>query len=152
MHISWNYLDKRKATIDAIESYDDMVFIIDHTDEEIVKLTDRMVGVGSPGMDGLPHAHDPKAGENRLINTIDEIDVLKERYRQAKEYMDWFKPAWEKLAEDERFVLSACFMEPLNSEDSMRIVSRHFNIERTSVYMKKKRALDHMTALLYGKC
>ena len=152
MHISWNYLDKRKATIDAIEYYDDMVFIIDHTDEEIVKLTDRMVGVGSPGMDGLPHAHDPKAGENRLINTIDEIDVLKERYRQAKEYMDWFKPAWEKLAEDERFVLSACFMEPLNSEDSMRIVSRHFNIERTSVYMKKKRALDHMTALLYGKC
>ena len=26
----------------------------------------------------------------RIIAAIDEIDVLRERYRQAKEYMEWF--------------------------------------------------------------
>ena len=150
MHISWNYLDKRKATIDAVESYDDMVFIIEHTDEEIIKLTDRMVGVGSPGVDGLPHAHDPKAGENRLINTIDEIDVLKERYRQAKEYMEWFKPAWEKLSEDEQYILELFHIN--RSARAVEMAADHFGIDRSSVYPKKKRALDHFQTLLYGKC
>lgn len=151
MHISWNYLDKRKATIEAIESYDDMAFIIDHTDEEISEVKNRMTGVGSPGTDGLPHAHNPKAGEDRMANAIAEIDLLKERYRQAEEYMAWFKPAWDQLSEEERYVLFTCFMENHGSEDAMSIVAEHFNIERTSVYMKKKRAVDHITNLLYGR-
>ena len=77
MHISWNYLDKRKAAVDAIESFDDMAFIIEHSDEEIAEVSGSMSGLRSPGMDGLPHAHDPKAGENHLINAIDESVVTR---------------------------------------------------------------------------
>ena len=101
-------------------------------------------------MDGLPHAHDPKAGENRLINTIDEIDVLKERYRQAKEYMEWFKPAWEKLSEDEQYILELFHIN--RSARAVEMAADHFGIDRSSVYPKKKRALDHFRTLLYGKC
>ena len=150
MHISWSFLDKRKATIEAIESYDDMAFIIDHTDEDIAEVKSRMLGVGSPGTDGLPHAHDPKAGEERLVNALDEIDLMKERYRQAVEYMEWFKPAWAKLSEDEQYILEAFFIDKV--PDAMDDVGKHFNIEKSSVYVKKKRALDHMALLLYGKC
>ena len=42
MHISWNYLDKRKAAVDAIESFDDMAFIIEHSDEEIAEVSGSM--------------------------------------------------------------------------------------------------------------
>ena len=42
MHISWSFLDKRKATIAAIESYDDMAFIIGHTDDEIAAVKVRV--------------------------------------------------------------------------------------------------------------
>ena len=100
-------------------------------------------------MDGLPHAHDPKAGENRLINTIDEIDVLKERYRQAKEYMDWFKPAWEKLSEDEQYILETFYI--IKSFSAVGVVAEHFGVERSSAYKKKDRALNHLTMMLYGK-
>ena len=41
-------------------------------------------------------------GRDRIIKGIEEIDILKERYRQAMEYMAWFLPAWEELSEDER--------------------------------------------------
>lgn len=152
MHISWSYLDKRKATIETIESYDDMKYIIEHTDEDIIQAESRLFGLRSPGMDGLPHADDPKAGEARLVNGIEEIDVMKERYRQAKEFMDWFTPAWEKLSEDERFVLGTFYMSRVSSESAARQVAEHFSIERTSAFQRKKRALDHLTALLYGKC
>ena len=105
MHISWSFLDKRKGAIKAIGAYDSMDFIVKHTDEEIAQVRARMEGVGSPNIDGLPHAHDPQAGEKRILNGIEEIDLLKERYRQAVENMAWFKPAWEKLTDDERYVL-----------------------------------------------
>ena len=77
---------------------------------------------------------------------IDEIDTLKERYRQAVEFMDWFEPAWKKLSEDERFILEAYYQDNMTVED----VCQHFHIVRNSFYSKKLRALDHLTKLLYG--
>ena len=101
MSIIWKYLDKRSATVAAIKDYSSMEFIINHTDEEITAERLKADGVGSPNWDGMPHTHNPQAGEERILNMIAEIDVLKERYRQAVEYMEWFRPAWEELSEDE---------------------------------------------------
>lgn len=87
MSIVWKYLDKRSAAVDALKDYGSMKFIIDHTDDEIKAAYQKMGGVSSPQYDGMPHSHNPQAGEDRIIKGIEEIDVLKERYRQAMEYM-----------------------------------------------------------------
>ena len=150
MHISWNFLDKRKATIKAIEAYNSMNFILGHTDEEIESVRTRMVGVGAMNHDGMPHAPNPKAGEDRIINGIDEIDMLKERYRQAKEYMAWFKPAWEQLTEDEQYVLEAFYMDA-DIGDASRAVQDELNISQSGAYNRKNQALEHLSLLLYGK-
>ena len=109
MSIMWKYLDKRSATIAAIKDYDAMQFIINSTDDEIKRTYEKMTSVGSPKWDGMPHAHNPNAREERLLNGIVEIDLLRERYRQAVEYMDWFKPAWEQLTDDERYCLETFY-------------------------------------------
>lgn len=150
MHISWSFLDKRKAAISAIQAYPSMDFIIHHTDEDILVVRTKMEGVGSPNLDGLPHAHNPQAAEDRMLNCIEEIDTIKERYRQAVEYMNWFKPAWEQLAEDDRYVLEAFFMGD-DENGAGDEVADHFQIERASAYRKKNRAVDRLTSLLYGK-
>ena len=36
---------------------------------------------------------------------------MKERYRQAVEYMEWFKPAWEQLSDDDRYCLETFYRE-----------------------------------------
>ena len=84
MSIIWKYLDKRSAAVDAFSS---------------------------PQLDGMPRSHNPQASEERIVKGIEEIDVLKERYRQAVEYMAWFVPAWKELTEDERYVLEAFYGE-----------------------------------------
>ena len=152
MSIMYKYLDKRAGTIAAIKDYDSMRFIIRNTDREIDSERDRMAGTGSPPMDGMPRAHNLSAAEDRIINSIDEIDVLKERYRQAAEYMNWFQPAWEQLTEDERFVLET-FYGGVNSYGSgaVNYISSHYGIEQTSAYKRKNRALDRLTVLLFGK-
>lgn len=151
MSIVWKYLDKRSAAVDALKDYGSMKFIIDHTDDEIKAAYQKMGGVSSPQYDGMPHSHNPQAGEDRIIKGIEEIDVLRERYRQAAEYMEWFVPAWKELTEDERYVLETFYSEEERQTDSIYDICDRFHIERTSAYKKKNRALQKLVTLLYGK-
>ena len=151
MNIIWRYLDKRSATIAAVKDYDAMKFIIENTDQAVIEARDKMTSLGSPNWDGMPHAHNPNAGEEKILKGLEEIDILKERYRQAVEYMDWFKPAWEELSDDEQFVLET-FYQDENTFGSYAAdtVASQFRIERSSAYKRKDRALDHLTVLLFG--
>lgn len=151
MSIIWQYLDKRAATIKALKDYGSMKYIIENTESEIGRVRDKMGGLRSPGFDGMPRSHNPQSGEDRLIKGIDEIDVLRERYRQAVEYMEWFNPAWEELDEDERYVLDTFYGQDDFGTGAVYAICDRFHIERSSAYNKKNRALDHLTTLLYGK-
>ena len=153
MNIVWLYLDKKTATVNAIKDFDKMKYILEHTDEEIAKVREGMEDIGSPNTAGVPSgSHNPHSGEEKIVNGIDEIDVLKERYRQAKEYMDWFLPAWNELSENDRFVLST-FYDSSNEygSGSADLIAEYYGIERSSAYRKKERALDNLRTLLFGR-
>lgn len=152
MSIIWKYLDKRSAAVDALKDYGSMKFITEHTDDEIKAAYEKMGGISSPKSDGMPHTCNPHAVEDRMIKGIEEIDVLKERYRQAVEYMAWFLPAWEELSEEERYVLETFYGESNEYGSSVIYkIADHFHIEQSSAYNKKNRALHHLTILLFGK-
>ena len=150
MHVSWSFLDKRQATMDAIGAYNAMNFIVKHTAEDVQKVRERMGGATSPTLDGMPHTHDPRSRENSLLSGIAEIDVLQERYRQAVEYMDWFKPAWDQLTDDERYVLDVFYMNANECTDGIALIMDHFHIVRGSAYNRKNAALKRLVCLLYG--
>lgn len=152
MSIVWKYLDKRTAAVEALKDYPSMQFILENTDKNIEAEQDKMTSLGSPNMDGMPHGHNPTAGEDRLIDGIEKIDVLKERYRQAVEYMQWFKPAWNELSEDEQFILENFYLAGNEyGSGAVDTIAERFHVERSSAYNKKNRALKHLTVLLYGK-
>ncbi|HCW04305.1 MAG TPA: hypothetical protein DGK91_07120 [Clostridium sp.] len=151
MNIVWQYLDKRAAAINALKDYSSMKYIIEHTDEDIATLNEEMSSPASPVLNGMPSTHDPKAGEKRLIACINEIDVLKERYRQALEYMDWFQPAWDALSEDEQLILTEFFINNINKTDAISNIGDKLFLERAQVYRRKEKALNHLALLLYGK-
>ena len=135
MSIMWKYLDKRSATIAAIKDYDAMQFILSSTGDEIKRTYEKMTGIGSPNYDGMPKA-----------------DIIKERYRQAVEYMDWFKPAWEELTDEERYCLEAFYGDSNTYGSSAAYyVAEYLNIEQPTAYKRKNRALDRLTVLLFGK-
>ncbi len=151
MSIIWKYLDKRSAAVEALKDHSSMKFIISQTGDEIKNTYDKMSGVGSPRFDGMPHSNNPQAGEERILKGIEEIDVLKERYRQAAEYMEWFKPAWEELTEDEQYVLETFYDDEDYQSGAVYDICDRYHIERTSAYKKKNRALAKLAVLLFGK-
>ena len=152
MNIIWQYLDKRGAAINALKDYNSMAYIIEHTDEEIANIHDDMTSIGSQAFSYMTYgSFNPQSGEIRLTAAIDEIDVLRERYRQAKEYMEWFQPAWDTLSEDERYVLEQFYWEDDERFDALSEICDKYSIERTSAYKKKKRAVAKLALLLFGK-
>ena len=150
--IAWTYLDKRSAAADALRDYSSMEYILLNHAEVEADIRESMTALPSTQATGQPRARNPHANETRLAAQLDEIDVLKERYRQALEYMAWFKPAWEQLKEEEQFVLTEFFIHnEVSQEDSVGSICDRFRIERTSAYKKKNRALAKLAVLLYGK-
>ena len=150
--IAWTYLDKRSASIEALKDYSSMEFIIANNPDTVNEIREKMTAVRSAAPTGMPHCLNPQKGEERLTAQIDEIDVLKERYRCALEYMDWFQPAWEELTEDEQFVLEEFYGREEGSQtDTIGNICDHFHIERSSAYNKKNRAVSRLSTLLYGK-
>lgn len=144
--IGWTFLDKRDATVRVLENYDSMKFIIENTSDEIKRVTDKATSVGVPKYDDHVRSGNVHSGEDQVVNTIERIDILKERYRQALEYMAWFEPAWKKLNEDEQYILENLYLNEMDVSE----ICAHFNIERNAFYARKKRALDHLKTLLYG--
>ena len=152
MTIAWTYLDKRRAAEDAIKDRGSMEYIIATHREDEAALREDLASPSSSTPSGLPGAHDPHAGEARLAGGIDEIDVLQERYRRALEYMAWFKPAWDALSDDDRYMLTEFYDQAEGSQtDAIGGICDRYHIERTSAYNKKNRALAKLTLLLYGK-
>ena len=144
--ISWSYLDKKDATIRAIKDYDAMKFIIENTSDEIKQISEKMASVGVPKYDDHVRSGNVHAGEDSMINRLEEINTLKERYRQALEYMTWFEPAWAQLSEEEQYILESVYVDEL---PRMSICS-HIGWAKDAFYRCRNSALSHLATLLYG--
>lgn len=152
MHVMSKYLDTYKATLAALEDYASMQHILETTDQAIKDETDKLYWMSSSNLDGMPKAKNPKAGEERIAASMDRVDAYRERYRQAREYMDWFLPAWGVLSEDHRFVLDTFFFaaDDISQEDRARAVADHFYVERETAFRKRSKAVHRLATALYG--
>lgn len=153
MSIIWKYLDKRSATIAALKDFDSMQFIITNTEKEIERANEKLGSVGGLKLTEIPvTTHNPKAGEERILSVIDQINVLQERYQQAQEYMRWFKPAWAQMTEEEQYILKTFYSETNGYGcNTVYEIADKYNIEQATVYKRKNRALSRLTVLLFGK-
>ena len=152
MHVMSKYLDTYKATVAPIEDYQAMQNILQTTDQTIKDAYERLASVASPRFDGMPRVANPQAGQERIIATFDRVDAYRERYAQAREYMDWFLAGWNVLSEDDQFVLDTFFFAApeVSQEDRIRAIADRFYIERSSAHAKKSRAVGHLAKALYG--
>lgn len=149
--IAWKYLNKPSATVAAMQDYDTMREIINITPQETKELYDRMLSPGGRQMTGLPASWNPQAGEERLVRSLDTLDVIQERYREAVEYMCWFKPAWATLLDTEQTVLREFYMGESRRSGAAARLERQLNFSERQIHRIRERALRRMSMLLFGK-
>lgn len=149
--IAWKYLNKPSATVAAMQDYSTMREIINITPQETKELYDRMVSVGNRRVTGVPSGWNPQAGEERLVKSLDTLDVIQERYRQAVEYMGWFEPAWATLTDTEQMVLREFYMNGSRKSGATARLQEELNFSERQVERIRSRALSRLTHLLFGK-
>ena len=150
--ITWRYVDRRAAAINALRDYVTMETIIDNTPDDLKAIESDLPSLSSPVLDGGRRAFNPTAVEDKILNHLERIDNRTRKYLQAKDYMDWFNPAWQALTDEERDVLEVCFLSGYESAtDAIYEVQERLNVERSTAYNRRKTALDHLTSLLYGR-
>lgn len=130
-----------------------MKAIIANTPVDVVEAQNRMVGVGAVSISdmpkGSPNLH---AGEDRIMRGMEQMDAIVDRYKQAKEYMAWFEPAWNSLTADERGLLEIFYITGGdNRAETVEKICETYRVERTSAYTLKGRAISHLALLLYGR-
>ena len=152
MKIAWVYLDKHCAAADAVKDFVIMDFIVRNHSDKMLESQSRMMAIHSPAFTEMPRCSDPFSPEAQVASAIDEMDIVQERYRRALEYMEWFRPAWKALTEDERYVLEEFYQGADGSViDGIANICNRYHIERSAAYKRKSRALYRLTTMLYGK-
>jgi len=152
MTIAWIYLDKKAATINALKDYATMEFIRNTYENRIDAARDRMFVCSSPAIGVNKSSANIDTMESRIAETIDELDILKAKYKRALEYMEWFNPAWEELHDDEQYILSEFYQNGEKSKNSaVTAISKHLFVEKSTIYKLKDKALSRLALLLYGK-
>lgn len=149
--IAWKYLNKPSATVSALQDYSTMREIINITPQETKELYDRMISPRAARITGLPSARNPQAGEEKLAKSLDELDILQERYRQAIEYMGWFEPAWAALTDEEQIVLREFYMSGSLRSGATARLQQQLNYGHSQVDRIRSKALSRLSHLLFGK-
>jgi len=149
--IAWMYLDKPAGTVAAMRDYDSMRAVINNTPDEIKEVYERLSAPRDAKLTGLPSARSQQASEDKLAAQIDKLDVLRERYGSAVEYMAWFDAAWGTLEDNEQMILREFYMTgDQRSGASARVECAIGYCERHIRRMKDK-ALARLSILLFGK-
>ena len=151
MRIAWRYIDKHKATINAIGDYGNQRAIINTTPEEIKAFFDRMATPTSSHLSGMPRSRNPHASEEKMTDGIDRLDLLRDRYSDALEYMAWFEPAWGTLTDTEQTVLSEFYAsENLKSGACIRLQNK-LSFGEAQIQRIRGKALSRLITLLFGR-
>lgn len=148
--IAMTYINKKQATIEAMKDYDNMKHIIDTTRQSVKDEYEDILSISSPQITGMPKSNNARAGEDKLAYGIDKINVMNERYKQAMEYITWFEPAWEILAEEERFILREFYMQGNLRSGATTRISHRLCYSEAHVERLRGKALKKLTHLLYG--
>lgn len=148
--IAWKYIDKRAATIAAIRDYTNMRAVINNTPDEIKELYGRMTAPRTPNMSGMPTNPNPLAGQSSLAGQIDKLDILRDRYSSAIEYMSWCEPAWGVLTDKEKRILSEYYMgEGIRNGARVRLADE-FNYTERHIDRLCGKAMRRLRSLLFG--
>lgn len=80
---------------------------------------------------------------------IDKLDILRERYSLAIEYMAWFEPAWANLTDAEQHVLSEFYMTDNRKSGATYRLMNELNYSESHIERLRSNALNHLRSLLY---
>ena len=134
------------VAIRVLKDWGTMEMKIDIEPAKILEARERMTALGGFKSDTPVQGGGDNRREEMLVDAIDKIMLAEHGAREAEMYFSTVLPAWEKLTEDERYLLNERFV--MGEKGIQRIMARK-NIEKTLAYDLSNKALAKFRRLLF---
>jgi hypothetical protein len=142
-----DYLDKKKATIAILKDWRDQNWKKDYNRERILEISEQMMRTtSSNGKEPVKGGRSTQ--EERLINGISRKDVLEKGYKDAVHYINEVSPCWDRLTEEERYMLTARYID-YDERNGIEKIMKRFYISRTAAYNRSFAALERLSKLIF---
>jgi hypothetical protein len=148
--LAWKYINKSAFAISAMRDYDSMKAVIGATPDRIKEQCNK--ATASDSISREESAVNAVTSESfRKKKAAEDIDLIKERYAKAREYMEWFLSAWTNLREQDQKILREYYMSgSIRSGASIRL-QHELNYSERQIDRMRANALETFSLLLFGE-
>ena len=143
-----DYIDTRKATINALRDWHDKHFLLENAPDQIKEINSRIHAVKTVSTDSTPVQGGANKAEDNLCKAIDRKNALTQGYRKAKEYDRDITPVWDRLSDTERRMLTLRWIDYEEGNGIQKIMDE-FHIEKSEAYDRSADALTRLSKLLF---
>ena len=142
------YIDTIQATINILRDWRDQQHKAETGKDRITAIDERMISLNSR-LGSTPVEGGGTKSQEALCAQIDRKALAKMGYERAKEYLAELEPCWERLTEDERYMLTARFVDPPYGGGGIGRIMEKYNVEKTKAYDMSNAALKRLSKLIF---
>lgn len=146
------YFDKEKAAIKALQDYPMMQAVLESAPQALRETATRQLKQATPHTNQQTRTTTtiPDPTGNQAAKMIDRETMLKNRYQQAADYMEWFLPVWAALTKQERDLLEAAYLNDTPTGQSIHQTAQATGKNPRTLYRAKSQAVKRLAYGLYG--
>lgn len=143
-----DYIDRQKTTADILRDWHDQQWKAETGRERLREINTRLTSVtarvGSTPVSG----GGGNKVEEALVNGLAKKEIAQRGYDMARAYLHELTPCWERLSEDERYVLTVRYIDQEEGGGIQRIMDR-YHVSRSEAYRRSDAALSRLSKLLF---
>ena len=144
-----DYIDPVKATKAILRDWNDQHWKVETGKDRLSQIDEDMVRLS-----GVFGSTPVQGGGNRsqevLCAQLDKKTLAQYGYYKAMEFVSDITPCWERLSDEDRYMLTVRFIDRDERNGIKRIMER-FQIEKSQAYEKSNAALYHLSELIFWK-
>lgn len=145
-----DYIDPVKTTIAILKDWRDTEWKLENSREQIEEIETRLTSTtyraGSTPVSG----GGGNKVEQALVAGISQKEIAERGYTKASEYMQGIRPAWERLTEEEKYMLTVRFVDHEEGDGIKRIMDR-FYVSKSEAYNMSNAALNRLAKLIFWR-
>ena len=140
-----DYIDKTKTTVDILRDWRDQQWKAENGRERLAEINARLTSVTgrmSPVVSGGNRSGDAMA------EGLAKKEIVARGYDMARDYLRELTPCWERLSEEEQYMLTVRYIDHDEGNGIGQIMEK-YHVSRSEAYRRSDAALSRLSKLLF---
>ena len=140
-----DYIDKTKTTADILRDWRDQQWKAENGRERLAEINARLNSV--TGRVGAVVSSGSR-NVDAMAEGLAKKEIVARGYDMARDYLRELLPCWERLSEEEQYMLTVRFIDRDEGNGIGRIMDK-YHVSRSEAYRRSDAALNRLSKLLF---